>query len=437
MRQRKPTHHSRLARHVGVMRRRLAISALSLTLGILLACVVPALAAWRARDGIVARNVPSVQADGGAPNLAYVAGAGADGQGLAVIDINQRGETRYLAVGGTPAGVVLSQDSRYAFVSRRARDQIAVVDTSSLRVLRTIPVGRRPTALAYDVNQSLLYVANSGSNTVSVVNPATFTVTHVIAVGAAPSGLAIAAANSGITAYDDEELYVANAGDASISIYSIRRQRVIATIPLPSDPAAVVIPSVGGVAYVTTSAGAVLALSLSAHRLLGVLWQSAGARLGVMDYDAVTGVIYVPDASANTVVALTPAGDSGNQPPRFPSEPARTLTFAGTPVSVAITFEGAYGFVAERDAGRVAMFDATTRQTLGVVAVGGAPVAIVTGAYPPLLTQQGATLADALGAGAILLIMLAALTSLLVEIRRQRRRRSARTTSERIKGSAS
>jgi hypothetical protein len=50
---------------------------------------------------------PSAYADGGAPQLAYVAGAA---QGISVIDIVQRRLIRTIAVAGKPRTVLLSPD---------------------------------------------------------------------------------------------------------------------------------------------------------------------------------------------------------------------------------------------------------------------------------------------------------------------------------------
>ena len=60
----------------------------------------------------------------------------------------------------------------------------------------------------------------------------------------------------------------------------------------------------------------------------------------------------------------------------LPAEPVRALPFSGGPVAVAITFEGAYGFVAEGDSARVQMFDPAAREVIATLNVGGAPRAI-------------------------------------------------------------
>src|SRR5690348_14677136 len=73
-------------------------------------------------------------ADGGAPNLAYVAGGGANGGDLVVIDIGKRRVTGHITLGGAPQGVVLSPDGRFAYVAQSAANHVAVVDTHSQQV---------------------------------------------------------------------------------------------------------------------------------------------------------------------------------------------------------------------------------------------------------------------------------------------------------------
>ena len=117
---------------------------------------------------------------------------------------------------------------------------------------------------------------------------------------------------------------------------------------MPGGPLNVVVPVAGGIAYVGTKAGTIVAIDLGTHKVLGTLLQRNGP-IGAMDYDAVTGQVYAPVASANAVEVLrpaSPAGDGGAS--SLPTEPLRTLPFAGGPDAVAITFDGAYGFVAER-----------------------------------------------------------------------------------------
>jgi len=359
------------------------------------------------------------RADGGAPNLVYAA---QEGGGLVVIDIAKRQVVGHLAVGGAPSAVLLSYDSRYAYVAQRATGRVAIVNARTQQVDGELPVGANPQAMVLGL-PNLLYVANSGSNSVTVLDPDARRTLASIAVGRHPSGLAIAGAGSGITTTDinDTELYVANTDDDSVYVISTKLRRVIATIPAPGGPLGVAIPPAGGVAYVATRSGTVLAVSLSGHRLLGTVFHLSGPA-GTMDYDAVTGQVYVPDPTAGKVYVLRPASDAGGSAPfSIPAEPASTLPFAGGPAAVAITFDGAYGFVAERDAGRVVMFDAAAHKTLATVTVGGAPVALVTGAYAPVVDRMAANVIGiALGVAVLLALFGAALVvSLRIRQRRQ------------------
>jgi YVTN family beta-propeller protein len=341
---------------------------------------------------------PVVLADGGAPNLAYIAGGGASGNDLIVIDINKRQVTGTITVGGGPRGVVLTPDSHTAYVTESRADRVAIVDARSQQVTATVPVPNGPTALALDVSRSLIYVTEQGRDAVAFIDPNARKVVATIRVGQHPGGIAIAGPGSGISDSNETEIYVANSGSDSVTVISGTHRRVDATIPVQGGPLGVVIPTTGTVAYVSTRTGTVVAISLADHTVIGTLLRAPGSQLGAMDYDAVTGQIYVPDAANGAVYVLAPVpsvSDTG-APSAFPPEPVRTLHLAGGPAGVAITFDGAYGFIAERAASSVLMIDPSTRQTLATIPVGGTPSAIITGAYPPLVSSQWAFIPDLL-----------------------------------------
>ncbi len=367
----------------------------------------------------------TADADGGAPNLAYVAGGGPGGNDLVAIDISKRAVTGRVAVGGSPISVLLSTDGRYAYVAQSAKNAVAIVDARTLQVVATVPVGPAPEGMALDLSHSpnLLYVANSGSDTLSMVDPDAHKVVATVTVGKHPTGVAVAGIGSGINRPDfgDAEIYVANSDDNTVSVLSAQQRTMIANIPVPGGPLNVVVPGTGGVAYVGTRSGAVVALDLGTHKVLGMLLQRNGP-VGVMDYDAVTGQIYVPDVSGDAVVVLRPASPaSGGEAPSLPSEPLRTYSFSGSPVAAAITFDGAYGFVAEQSSGTVTMLDVSAHTTLATVSVGGSPHSIITGSYPPLAGRQAAAIATLV---APFVFVAALIVLLLVVVRSSRKARS-------------
>jgi YVTN family beta-propeller protein len=138
--------------------------------------------------------------------------------------------------------------------------------------------------------------------------------------------------------------------------------------------------------------------------------------------------VYVPDPSANAVDVLAPvAATTTGTLAALPTEPARVLHITGTPVAVAITFEGSYGFVTQRTSGAVTLLDAATHQIRATITVGGAPQAIVTGPYPPSVSGQTALLFNVLFGVAIVVIMIIA----LIAATRRPGIRSQRTGSQR------
>src|SRR5258708_12545 len=81
--------------------------------------------------------VPLAHADGGAPNLAYVAGGG---QGISVIDIAQQKVTRTMALAGDPSMLYLTLDGRYLYAAQPALNRVSMLDTSSGQLVCSISV---------------------------------------------------------------------------------------------------------------------------------------------------------------------------------------------------------------------------------------------------------------------------------------------------------
>lgn len=381
--------------------------------------VVVALAAWWSGGS------PSARADGGAPNLAYIVGGGDQGDKLVVMDIGQRAVAWSVSLGSQPQSIVLSTDARFAYVTEASANRVAIVDTRDQQVVGNMAVGSGPQAIAVDPTASVhwLFVANMASDTLSVLDADTRRVHATLAVGQQPVGVAVAAPVSGISDSSSLEVYVANRESQTLSVITTSDLRTVATIALPEPPCALTIPATGGIAYVATCTGKVLAVGLALHRVLGTVLADLGGTPGAMDYDAVTGQIYVPVPARNQVVILRPAGVRADGSMVAPVEPLRTLTFSGEPSAVAITFDGALGFVAERNSGHVVELDIPTRHTLGTVSVGGAPRAIVTGPYPPALNRQTSSIVIALVYGAFALALVIFFV-LMIRENIQRHRRS-------------
>lgn len=391
------------------------------------ACVALALVA-----ALLQGAVHIAWADGGAPNLAYVVGGGSGGSDLDVIDMGKRSVSWHITLASAPNSVLLSADGHQVFVTEPAANQVIFLGARSHHQDVALTLGGQPTAMALDLSSSpnALYVTESVANRVTVVDTSKRRLLATIPVGSHPGGIAIAGSSGGIPDPHDAQVYVANAGSDTVSVISSRQRRVVATIPVPGGPLGVVIPASGGVAYISTHDGAIVAIDLAHQTPLGDVLRTPGDVFGVMDYDAVTGQIYVPDATANQVDVLAPVSitSSASGPAMsVPHEPTHTIVAPGQPAAAAITFDGAYALVAEPGDGTLAILDAVTRGTLKRVQVGGQPRAVITGAYPSLVSQTAAFIIDVLFIGAILLMPLLFYVS---ERRRQRRKRQRAATTD-------
>jgi YVTN family beta-propeller protein len=334
------------------------------------------------------------QADGGAPNLVYIAGGGTDANDLVVVDIGSKTVTAHIAVGGKPRAVVLSSIGRFGYVTQSASNRLAVVDVQAKRISATIPVGAQPTGIAWDsfADTNRLFVVNSGGDTISVADVDAGHVITTIPTGHIPTSVAVASPGSGIHERDSAEVYVTDSGVDAITVIDDVTFNVITTIAVSDGPESIVIPQSGGssgVAYVGTRAGAIVAIRLVDYQVLGTLLQLKGGASGQMDYNATNGQNYVPDAAGGVVQVLRPAspGTAGSVP-SLPAEPLRTLPFPGGPAAVAIPNDGSYAFIAARETGRVVMYDLSQRRTVATLNVGGTPSGMVTGPYPLLPDTQ-------------------------------------------------
>lgn len=309
-------------------------------------------------------------ADGGAPNLAYVAGGS---QGIGIIDIGQQQVKSPIAIAGDPHMIYLTQDGRYLYVTQPALGQVSMLSAKTNQVLCSARGLERPVLLAYDTVDTVLYVAGTGSGHVYELDAGNCKLLRTLSVQGTVSGLAINLQENGA------QLWVA--GSSGLTAFTASGQQ-FATVSLKEAPEYITIPP-GFTAYVTTQQGSIFAVDMATGRSSRLL---TGGTFGPMDYDAMTGDVYAPDRQHQRVDVLAPVSGS-----RQRAEPVQTINTDGAPLSIAITSDGAFGFVALAN-GNVAMLDIPGRQMLNSFHVGGDIHFIITGLYPPTFgTAPGQT----------------------------------------------
>ncbi len=314
---------------------------------------------------------PHTYADGGAPNLAYVSGTSS---GVSVIDVGQAKVTKTITVAGDPHTILLSQDGGFLYVSQPAVGQVSVIRTGTGRIFCTAHLPGDPSLLAIDPDMNTLYAAGSGSAQVTALDPTNCKILNTFGVNGPVYGLAVAlTAGSSINGRTSNQLWVASTD--GLTIFDDQTHQTLGAVPLPDGPQYLSIPP-GETLYVTTRQGSVDAVSLKTREMRQIL---NGGIFGPMDYDALTGEVYVPDEQHNVLNVLSPVDTSMTT---LPTEPERVIHTDATPESVAITNDGLLGFIALQG-GRVAMLDLIAHRLVYTVDVGGTPHFIITGLYPP------------------------------------------------------
>ena len=133
--------------------------------------------------------VPHANADGGAPNLAYVSGTSS---GVSVIDVGQAKVTKTISIAGDPHTILLSQDGGLLYVSQPALGQVSIIRASTGRTFCTSHLPGEPSLLAIDPDLNILYAAGSGSAQVTALDPTNCKILNTFEVNGPVYGLAVA-----------------------------------------------------------------------------------------------------------------------------------------------------------------------------------------------------------------------------------------------------
>lgn len=310
-------------------------------------------------------------ADGGAPNLAYVAGTA---QGISVIDIQQQKVTKTISVAGDPHTVLLSLDGRFLYVSQPGLKRVSIISASTGQTICSATVAGQPSLLAIDPGTNTLYAAGSGANSISGLSNTTCALKQTITLKSPIYGMAVAVVGTGDNGGTGNQLWVSENNNL---VYFDATGKQLGSFTIPGGPQYITIPT-GSYIYTTTRQGAVYAIDLNTLKLTGPL--ISDGPYGTMDYDAMTDQIYVPNLHKNQIDVLAPLITGASAP----QEPARIIPLGVAPQSIAITSDGQLGFVA-LSGGNVAMLDIPGRQLINTIHVGGNPHFIITGLYPPVI----------------------------------------------------
>lgn len=180
------------------------------------------------------------------------------GNGVAVIDLNERKLQRKLPVDGSPYGVAVSPDGALLAVSRWGMASVELFDTKEWQSVARISTGTHPNEMTFSPDGRRLFVACANNNTVTVVDVAQRRAVEQINVAPSPKAPAGSTPNSLALSPDGERLYVANADNYAVAVVDVsgEQSRVLGFIPAGWYPAGVRVAPDNSTLYVLNSKGA-------------------------------------------------------------------------------------------------------------------------------------------------------------------------------------
>ena len=104
---------------------------------------------------------PKASADGGAPNLAYVAGTAS---GVSVIDVGQAKVTKTIAVAGDPHMILLSPDCQFLYATQTSLGRVAVINAKTGQTVCAGHLQGHPTVLASLPDRNFVLGTNGGED---------------------------------------------------------------------------------------------------------------------------------------------------------------------------------------------------------------------------------------------------------------------------------
>ncbi len=312
----------------------------------------------------------AAHADGGAPQLAYVAGTP---KGISIIDIQQQKVTGTISVQGDPHAIMLSLDGRYLYVTQPQPGQFIMLSAKTGQTICTAKVPGHPTLLTYDTTDNLLFAAANDAASVTEIDGNSCKIVHTFKTTSPVYGLAVA--NVGSATGTSDQLWVS--GTNAVTILDVSKYTQLAHIPVPGGPQYITFPP-GTEAYVTTRGGTVDAIDFNTYHVVTLL---KGGMYGPMDFDEITGEIFVPDQLHKQIDVLAPISSGSSA---LPQEPSHVYSLGIAPESVAVTGDGQLSFVALSN-GNVALIDIPGERIANTFHVGGTPHFIITGLYPPAI----------------------------------------------------
>jgi YVTN family beta-propeller protein len=233
------------------------------------------------------------------------------------------------------------------------------IDTRSDAVVAKVPVGMHPAHVVVSLESRFAYVTNGGDNTVSVIDTSAQRLVATIPVGQFPHGLRFSP--------DGKQVYVANLKGGTVSVIDTASQKEIAQIPAGKGPAQVGFTPDGRLAFV----------SLSQENAVAVIDPATRKVIRKVAVGSVPIQLYATPDSRTLLVANQ---GTRKKPGRTVSmidlesfKVAKTVVTGAGAHGVVVDREGRYAYVTNTYANSVSVLDVKDRKVTKTVPVGKGP----------------------------------------------------------------
>ncbi|MBL8231476.1 MAG: hypothetical protein JNL98_23475 [Bryobacterales bacterium] len=259
-----------------------------------------------------------------------------------------------------PSGIAVSSDGSRAYVVHGQNDAFFALNAANNQVLQgfVLPgIGAMNVVVA--PNGQRAYATTTKTGQVSVVNTVAGAVIANLRVGNSPTGLALTP--------DGARLYVSNSADSTLSVIETSNNR-ISTIQIPGCA------SPGGIVAGTSA----MFIACGGSNAIAKLNPENNAIEGVLDISRVpVHIALTPDGASGYVSALGSSTitvfDTAGMAVRNTIELPQCLLARCSTFGIAVTGDGRAVYVAEPTADKVHVINTDTKEVVASIQVDGSP----------------------------------------------------------------
>jgi len=220
---------------------------------------------------------------------------------LIVVDLATDAILKTIDLGYTPSGVAVSAAANRVAVTLTDLGAVQLRDATTYALLSTVSTGPAPIGAAFSKDGRRLYVANAGDASVSVIDVQNgLEISPRLPAGTSPTGVAVAT--------NGRALFVSNAGSNSVSMFDLTvTPPTSRTIAVGARPTGIAVSADGNYAYVANADDDSISLLDAVNGLLiRTITQGIGSSPYAVAVDARDNSALVSHLSSSFVSIVSP-----------------------------------------------------------------------------------------------------------------------------------